>query len=152
MARRQHLTLSLLLIVFFLFTLSYFFSGPSSHTSADLLRGAVNQQQPQSPAPERPAHELATEAGSGDDDKAAADKKIPAQEAVRDSSAESSFSIDLDSLPTVDVEGDSIAPKLENATLKYVLRLSSRLSSRPKTKSYFHRKILMLFFFFAGLN
>jgi hypothetical protein len=112
MARRQHLTLSLLLIVFFLITLSYFFSGPSVPTSADLLRGVVNQQ-PQSPNPERPV--------ADGEDKDAEAKKNPVQEAVRDSSAESSFSIDLDSLPTVEEGGDSIAPKLENATLKFVL-------------------------------
>lgn len=33
-------------------------------------------------------------------------------------SAEGGFSVDLDNLPTGILEGESIAPKLENATLK----------------------------------
>jgi hypothetical protein len=73
MARRQHLTLSILLVVLLFFSISYFFSGSSSH---DVDR-------------------------------------IPAE-------SKSEFKVDLSGMPSSLLDGESIAPKLENATLKYV--------------------------------
>ncbi|KAM0259622.1 hypothetical protein ACHAQJ_003201 [Trichoderma viride] len=74
MARRQHLTLSLLLVVLLFFSISYFFSGSSSH---DVDR-------------------------------------IPAPLAE----SKSEFKVDLGDMPASLLDGESIAPKLENATLK----------------------------------
>lgn len=81
MARRQHLTASILLIVALFFSISYLFSGSSSH---DVDR---------SPAPL---------------------SQSPAD------SSRSEFKVDLGGMPASLLEGESIAPKLENATLKYV--------------------------------
>ncbi|KAF4464629.1 fad-linked sulfhydryl oxidase erv2 [Fusarium albosuccineum] len=79
MARRQHLTLTFVLVLAAFFTLSYFFSGPSRSTVPKF-----------------------------DDDLAEPLKDAPRSE----------FAADLDSLPAGLLGGKSIAPKLENATLK----------------------------------
>ncbi|KAL7793666.1 ERV/ALR sulfhydryl oxidase domain-containing protein [Trichoderma ceciliae] len=76
MARRQHLTASILLVVLLFFSISYFFSGSSSH---DVDR-------------------------------------IPLSQSPKESKSE--FKVDLGDMPTTLVDGESIAPKLENATLK----------------------------------
>jgi hypothetical protein len=83
MARRQHLTLTFILVLGAFFTLSYFFSGPSRSV---LLPKFQN------------------------------DVELPLKEAPR-----SEFAADLGALPEGLLSGNSIAPKLENATLKYVL-------------------------------
>ena len=82
MARRQHLTLTFVLILVGLFTFSYLISTPSDSTDLD--------------------HERHGEA--------------PLKEKAESSKSE--FSLDLGSMPAGILEGESIAPKLENATLK----------------------------------
>jgi hypothetical protein len=84
MARRQHLTLTFILVLGVFFTLSYFFSGPS--------RSILPKYQN--------------------------DVELPLKDAPR-----SEFAADLGALPAGLLDGNSIAPKLENATLKYVDRL-----------------------------
>ncbi|KNB08330.1 hypothetical protein FOXG_09255 [Fusarium oxysporum f. sp. lycopersici 4287] len=79
MARRQHLTLTFILVLGVFFTLSYFFSGPS--------RSILPKYQN--------------------------DVELPLKEAPR-----SEFAADLGALPAGLLDGNSIAPKLENATLK----------------------------------
>ncbi|RSL40588.1 hypothetical protein CEP53_013271 [Fusarium sp. AF-6] len=79
MARRQHLTLTFVLVLSVFFTLSYFFSGPSSSATPRLNDGL----------------------------------DVPLKDTPR-----SEFAADLDSLPSGLLDGASIAPKLENATLK----------------------------------
>lgn len=107
MARRQHLTLSLLLIVFLFLSISYFFtSAPAAarDRAASLVGAAVpNKQQPAQASTDDQQHNLNHN-----------DATQPANVAAP--SATPGFSIDLGSLPSL--EGDSIAPKLENATLK----------------------------------
>ncbi|GFP59540.1 hypothetical protein ACSS6W_010899 [Trichoderma asperelloides] len=78
MARRQHLTLSILLGVCLFFSITYFFSGSSSH---------------------------------GVD-------RIPAPMGESPAESRSQFKVDLGDVPASLLEGESIAPKLENATLK----------------------------------
>jgi FAD-linked sulfhydryl oxidase len=80
MARRQHLTLTVLAGLAIFFTLSYLFSGPGNGREAVARSSHALKQAP---------------AGSG-----------------------SRFQIDLNSMPSDLLDGDSIAPKLENATLK----------------------------------
>jgi FAD-linked sulfhydryl oxidase len=80
MARRQHLTLSVLLGVFLFFSITYFFSGSSSHHV----------------------------------------DRIPAPMGESPAESRSEFKVDLPEMPASMLEGESIAPKLENATLKYV--------------------------------
>lgn len=60
---------------------------------------------------------------------------VPLKQAPPDSRSE--FAIDMDSLPTSLLEGESIAPKLENKTLKYVLKL---YQSRWHVSNGFHTK------------
>jgi hypothetical protein len=84
MVRRNHLTLTLALVVAVLFTISYLFSGPSTPRQVGTLR------------PDEPA--------------------IPLKHAPEDSRSE--FKVDIDAIPAGILEGESIAPKLENATLK----------------------------------
>ncbi|KAM5345304.1 hypothetical protein ACJ41O_011166 [Fusarium nematophilum] len=79
MARRQHLTLTFVLVLAAFFTLSYFFSGPSRSDVPQFQNGLSD----------------------------------PLKEEAR-----SEFSADLDALPAGLLDGESIAPKLENATLK----------------------------------
>ncbi|KAL7957126.1 ERV/ALR sulfhydryl oxidase domain-containing protein [Trichoderma compactum] len=76
MARRQHLTASILLVVALFFSISYFLSGSSSH-DVDRIHD----------------HEPAAE-------------------------PKSEFKVDLGGMPASLLDGESIAPKLENATLK----------------------------------
>lgn len=107
MARRQHLTLSLLLIVFLFLSISYFFtSAPAAarDRAASLVGAATpNKQQPAQASTDDQQHHL--------------NHKDAAQPAkVAAPSATPGFSIDLGSLTSL--QGDSIAPKLENATLK----------------------------------
>lgn len=80
MARRQHITLSFILVLAVFFTLSYLFSGPSRVPALPKLDNE--------PLKEEARSELSTE---------------------------------LDSLTPSFLTGESIAPKLENATIKYVL-------------------------------
>lgn len=97
MARRQHFTLTVVLILIGIFSLSYLFSGPSSNVD-------VEQRQ--------------------------VDKVPPLKEGAE--STQSDFSIDLTSMPMGILEGDAIAPKLENATLKYdSKRLLLAISTNP---------------------
>lgn len=83
MARRQHLTLTVVLVLVGLFTLSYMFSGP-----ADSISHLENQRHEEAPLKENAA------------------------------GSKSEFSLDIGSMPSGILEGESIAPKLENATLK----------------------------------
>lgn len=131
MARRQHLTLSLLLIVFLFLSLSYFFTSAPA-----LARDAAPQPAPLSGNHESPAQAStdnhdARPVGDGDDKAALVKDGAPsattsaasvstassaASTAVA-SASPSAFAIDVNNLPSL--EGDSIAPKLENETLKY---------------------------------
>ena len=93
MARRQHLSLIVVLGFFACFTLFYLFSGPSDSTlSVPRVSGDV------SPVTQHNAH-----AGPGN-------QKTTAEDASR---------IDVGSIPDSILSGGSIAPKLENATIKY---------------------------------
>lgn len=76
MARRQHLTATILLAVVLFFSISYFLSGSSSH-DVDRILASVADSKPE-------------------------------------------FKVDLSGMPASLLDGESIAPKLENATLKYV--------------------------------
>ncbi|KAM0470531.1 hypothetical protein ACHAPX_009898 [Trichoderma viride] len=78
MARRQHLTLSILLGVCLFFSITYFFSGSSSHHV----------------------------------------DRIPAPMGELPAESRSEFKVDLPDMPASLLGGESIAPKLENATLK----------------------------------
>lgn len=95
MARRQHITLSFILVLAGFFTLSYLFSGPS--------RSVVLPKLDNEPLKEE---------------------------------ARSEFSSDLDALAPSFLTGDSIAPKLENATIKYVVLVSS-----PLPGIYLHTRV-----------
>ncbi|KAM3528793.1 hypothetical protein NHJ13051_002194 [Beauveria bassiana] len=105
MARRQHLTVSLLLIVFLFLSVSYFFTSAPVRDRAASFVGAGNPLKQQPP----PA---STDGDNGHD----------AVSPIKDGAAPSAtpsaggFSIDVDSMPSLD--DLSIAPKLENATLK----------------------------------
>ncbi|PMB73617.1 FAD-linked sulfhydryl oxidase ERV2 [Beauveria bassiana] len=107
MARRQHLTVSLLLIVFLFLSVSYFFTSAPVRDRAASFVGSGNPLKQQPP----PA---STDGDSGHD----------AVSPIKDGAAPSAtpsaggFSIDVDSMPSLD--DLSIAPKLENATLKYI--------------------------------
>ena len=48
--------------------------------------------------------------------------------------SDSAFKVDLDSMPTGILEGESIAPKLENATLKYTYAHARRACSGNRYK------------------
>jgi hypothetical protein len=90
MARRQHLTATVLLAVVLFFSITYLLSGSSS-SNADRTREAVVAE------------------------------------------PKSEFKVDFDGMPANLLEGESIAPKLENATLKYVSRIPepAPMSHRP---------------------
>lgn len=103
MARRQHLAFTIFLAVVIFFSISYLFSSTGSSSSSN---GAKLTTGPLHSGEHMPADELA----------------IPIKPAPEGS--RSAFSIDLDMMPASILEGDSIAPKLENATLKYVLSSS----------------------------
>lgn len=94
MARRQHLTLTVVLGFVVFLSLTYFFAGSSS---TNVQRASY-------------VH------GAAPDAKGTHNKGNV--EAPRDSKSDAGFTVDFDNLPSL--EGDSIAPKLENATLKYV--------------------------------
>ncbi|KEZ46359.1 FAD-linked sulfhydryl oxidase ALR [Scedosporium apiospermum] len=99
MARRQHLSLIVVLGFFACFTLFYLFSGPSDSTlSVPRVPGDV------SPVTQHNAH-----AGPGN-------QKTTAEDASR---------IDVGSIPDSILSGGSIAPKLENATIKAELGRAS---------------------------
>lgn len=102
MARRQHLTLTVLLAAIVFFSITYLFSGSSSSIR----------------------HVAPLNAGRGDD--AHQQAGIPAAAVQKSTAApappsepKSDFAIDLDAMPNLSA-GDPIAPRLENATLKYV--------------------------------
>lgn len=101
MARRQHLTLTVVLGFVIFLSLTYFFG---SSSSTNLQRGSYVHGA-------APDAKVAPDSIKGGHDKANV-------EAPRDSKADSGFTVDFDNLPSLD--GDSIAPKLENATLKSV--------------------------------
>ncbi|KAL7906372.1 ERV/ALR sulfhydryl oxidase domain-containing protein [Trichoderma velutinum] len=109
MARRQHLTASILLVVVLFFSISYFLSGSSSH---DVDR----------------IHEPAAE-------------------------PESEFKVDLSGMPASLLDGESIAPKLENATLKAELgratwKFMHTMAARfPEEPSAEERKTLETFIY-----
>lgn len=93
MARRQHLTLTVILALIVFFSITYLFSGSSTARHVEPLKSGRDAEVPLKPADPKPAP-------------ASTDSK-------------SDFKIDLDAIPNLS-EGDSIAPKLENATLKSV--------------------------------
>ncbi|KAK4061914.1 hypothetical protein Trihar35433_9514 [Trichoderma harzianum] len=109
MARRQHLTASILLVVVLFFSISYFLSGSSSH---DVDR----------------IHEPAGE-------------------------PKSEFKVDLGGMPASLLDGESIAPKLENATLKAELGratwkfMHTMVARFPEEPSKEERKTLETFIY-----
>ncbi|KAM3540209.1 hypothetical protein ARSEF1564_006860 [Beauveria bassiana] len=111
MARRQHLTVSLLLIVFLFLSVSYFFTSAPVRDRAASFVGSGNPLKQQAPPGGHPPP-ASTDGDSGHD----------AVSPIKDGAAPSAtpsaggFSIDVDSMPSLD--DLSIAPKLENATLK----------------------------------
>ncbi|KAH6604363.1 erv2 [Trichoderma cornu-damae] len=118
MARRQHLTASLLLAVLLFFSISYLFSGSTGH---DVDR-------------------------------------IPAREPHGESPAESKseFKVDLGGMPAGLLDGESIAPKLENATLKAELGratwkfMHTMVARFPEEPSPEERKTLETFIYLFG--
>lgn len=84
MARRQHLTLTVVVLLMVFFSITYLFSGPATTRVQD--GGKEYLHKDEAIVPMKMEHE-------GD------------------------FNVDLDALPVI-LEGESIAPKLENATLK----------------------------------
>jgi hypothetical protein len=93
MARRQHLTATIALGFLLILSITYLFSDSSSISRAQLLvsgRGAEVPLQPADP-----------------------------KSALASTEPDSKFKIDLDGVPSLP-DGDSIAPKMENATLKSV--------------------------------
>jgi hypothetical protein len=95
MARRQHLLLTVVLAFILFFSISYLFSGPPSIATRAASYGDYDR-------------ELDFQAG-----------EKPLTPPAGDSHDASAFQLDLDSLPGGLLDGESIAPKLENATLKY---------------------------------
>jgi FAD-linked sulfhydryl oxidase len=92
MARRSHLTLTVALAVAIFITISYLFSSPAPQQVAPL-----RHDEPAAPLRHAPED-------SRSDFKPAESK--------------SEFSVDMDTIPAGILDGESIAPKLENATLK----------------------------------
>jgi FAD-linked sulfhydryl oxidase len=92
MGRRQHLTFTIALGLLIFISVSYLLSG----------HGEPHRR---SPYP------------SSDDRLPADPPVVPVKPAPEGSSSE--FKVDLDAIPVGILEGESIAPKLENATLKY---------------------------------
>jgi hypothetical protein len=93
MARRQHLTLTIALGLLIFISVSYLFS---SHGEP---RGSGYPTNEDRLPVEQPA--------------------VPVKQSNDGFGAD--FKVDLDAIPAGILEGESIAPKLENATLKYVL-------------------------------
>lgn len=96
MARRQQLVLTVVLAFVVFFSISYLFSNPSKQTTKDPINGGYGRELDFLPV-DQPA--------------------VPLKPAPEGSN--SAFQVDLDSMPAAILEGDSIAPKLEIATLKY---------------------------------
>ncbi|CEJ90098.1 hypothetical protein VHEMI05904 [[Torrubiella] hemipterigena] len=136
MARRQHLTLTVVLGFVVFLSLTYFFGS----SSTNLQRGSYVH----GAAPDAKVAPGSIKAGH---DKANV-------EAPRDSKSDSGFSVDFDNLPSLD--GDSIAPKLENATLKAELGratwrfLHTMVSRYPEKPTPDERKTLESFFHLFG--
>ncbi|KAL6903132.1 ERV/ALR sulfhydryl oxidase domain-containing protein [Trichoderma evansii] len=111
MARRQHLTVSILLGVCLFFSITYFFSGSSSHHV----------------------------------------DRIPAPMGESPAESRSEFKVDLGDVPASLLEGESIAPKLENATLKAELGratwkfMHTMVARYPEKPSLEERKTLETF-------
>lgn len=91
MARRQNLALSVALAFALIFSFTYLFS-----TSSPALSNGV------------PAAGISRPGSAG---------SPPPPQDARDA-AEKPFAVDLNAVPGAILDGDSIAPKLENATLK----------------------------------
>ncbi|KAG5912849.1 hypothetical protein E4U42_001755 [Claviceps africana] len=128
MARRQHLTLTALVAVAVFLSITYLFAGRSSP-----VRGA---------APFR-----------AEPDAARSTTQKPMASPSPES--ESNFKLNLDAIPSLS-EGDSIAPKLENATLKAELGratwkfLHTMVARFPEKPSESDRKTLESFFHIFG--
>ncbi|KAG8414778.1 hypothetical protein J3459_009689 [Metarhizium acridum] len=126
MARRQHLTLTILLAVVVLLSITYVFSGSSALSPAGLLKSGRNSEVPLT-----------------------ADGKKPTP------ASKPGFEIDLEAVPDLS-EGDSIAPKLENATLKAELGratwkfLHTMVARFPDKPTDSDRKTLESFFHLFG--
>ncbi|KAG5924029.1 hypothetical protein E4U53_003482 [Claviceps sorghi] len=126
MARRQHLSLMALVAVTVFLSITYLFAGRSSPA-----RGAA------------PFRAELDAAGS------------TTQKAAASPESKSNFKIDLDAIPNLS-EGDSIAPKLENATLKAELGratwkfLHTMVARFPEKPSESDRKTLESFFQLFG--
>ncbi|KAF4583239.1 ERV2 protein-like protein [Ophiocordyceps camponoti-floridani] len=126
MARRTHVTLMLLVGLAFFFSVSYLYSGPGSLTARDAAR-LLNKVR-NGPSQTRPSE---SEAGPG-------------------------FRPDLGGLPDGLLDGESIAPKLENATLKAELGratwkfLHTMVAKYPEKPTPEDRKTLQLFFMAFG--
>ncbi|KAM4055181.1 Erv1 / Alr family protein [Hirsutella rhossiliensis] len=135
MARRQHLTLTLLVVIALFFSISYLYGGPgsvSAHDAARLLRSVRdNAQSPLSKVPTsfKPASHVEAKPG-------------PASE--------------LSDAPGSLLDGESIAPKLENATLKAELGratwkfLHTMAAKYPEKPTPEDRKTFELFFLSFG--
>ncbi|KAK2600133.1 hypothetical protein QQS21_005148 [Conoideocrella luteorostrata] len=136
MARRQHLTLAVLLVFIVLMSISYLFSGPSSFKPhAPTLKSGREAEVP------------LREVGKPTDQQPTA--------APPSADPKSDFKIDLDAIPNLS-EGDSIAPKLENATLKAELGratwkfLHTMVAKFPDKPTDNDRKTLESFFHLFG--
>ncbi|RCI09394.1 hypothetical protein L249_3668 [Ophiocordyceps polyrhachis-furcata BCC 54312] len=126
MARRQHITLVLLLSLAFFFSVSYLYSGPGSLNARDAAR-------------------LLNKVRTGQ-----------SQEALSGVDSKAPFQPDLSTLPEALLDGESIAPKLENATLKAELGratwkfLHTMVAKYPEKPTPEERKTLQLFFVYFG--
>ncbi|KAG6010789.1 hypothetical protein E4U21_004177 [Claviceps maximensis] len=129
--RQQHLTLTVLLSVIVFLSITYLFSGRSSPVRRDTVPLQA--------------------AGRNVADPAMNQKSMAAEPSKPDAK----FNIDLDAIPDLS-EGDSIAPKLENATLKAELGratwkfLHTMVSRFPDKPSETDRKTLDSFFHLFG--
>ncbi|EQK98640.1 ERV2 protein-like protein [Ophiocordyceps sinensis CO18] len=135
MARRQHLALTLLVVVSFLFSISYLYSGRgslSAHDAARLLKTVRDKaQSPLSKVPTsfKPAAPVAAKPGPG---------------------------FELSDAPGSLLDGESMAPKLENATLNAELGratwkfLHTVAAKYPEKPTPGHRKTFELFFLSFG--
>ncbi|OAA37883.1 ERV2 protein-like protein [Metarhizium rileyi] len=129
MARRQHLTVTVLLVIIVLSAIAYLFSASSTFNPGERFRpGGDTGVPPTSDA--KPGALSSTKPKPG-------------------------FDIDLDGIPNLS-KGDSIAPKLENATLKAELGqatwkfLHTMVSRFPEKPTDNDRKTLESFFQLFG--
>ncbi|KAF4123011.1 mitochondrial FAD-linked sulfhydryl oxidase [Geosmithia morbida] len=99
MARSRHLALTILLALAVFLSLSYMFSSPPAPRDEQALGLDLGRTPPppDTPPPSPPP---------------------PPSSSEQDKETSGGFVMDLDSIPPAMFEGDSIAPKLENATLK----------------------------------